>query len=108
MSCGGLGGEGGQGGLEMGCGQGPTWVQIFLEGEMVDHGSCVKHSGVTSGGTLLASLINWKGGAEVQGVLLFLGLEMLCCLPEVVVYVSWLESCELERMNSCIGFEGPW
>ena len=40
MSCGGPGGESRQGGLEMGCGQGPTWVQIFREGEMVDHGSC--------------------------------------------------------------------
>ena len=59
-------------------------------------------------GDFVGFLINWKGGTEEQGVLLFLGLEMLCCLPEVVVYVSWLESCELERMNSCIGFEGPW
>ena len=41
-------------------------------------------------------------------MLLMLGLEKVGGLPEVVVHVSWLKSGELERMNACIGFEGPW
>ena len=41
-------------------------------------------------------------------MLLILSLEKVGGLPEVVVHVSWLKSGELERMNACIGFEGPW
>ena len=75
---------------------------------MVDQGSCVKHSGMTSEETFFGFLVNWKSGAKEQGMLLILGLEKVGGLPEIVVYVSWLKSGELERMNACIGFKGPW
>ena len=59
-------------------------------------------------GDFVGLLVNREGGAEEQEVLLFLRLEVLYRLPEVVVCVTRLERCELEWMNSCIVFEGPW
>ena len=41
-------------------------------------------------------------------MLLHLGLEKLHSFPEVVVCVTLLKCGELERVNPCVGFEGPW
>ena len=41
-------------------------------------------------------------------MLLYLSLDQLRSFPEVVVHVSWLKCGELERVNACVGFKGPW
>ena len=52
--------------------------------------------------------VDWKSGAKDKGVLLYLSLEQLRSFPDVVVYVTLLKGGELERMNPCVDFEGPW
>ena len=51
-SCEGPGG--GRGDSAIGRDESAMWVQIFLVGEMADHGVCAKHAGVTSDVTRLA------------------------------------------------------
>ena len=41
-------------------------------------------------------------------MLLYLGLEKLRRFPEVAVCVTLLKCGELEGVNPCVGFEGPW